>query len=172
MAKQRVISADSTTPEEERTGYVVYVDMDDVLCDYRGAYRSAKREHPEVDFPQSIPGFFENLRPINGAVEAVRSLQQSFDVYVLTAPSTRNPRSYMEKRIWIEEHFDYQFTKKLILCANKGLLKGRWLIDDNVTGKGQDTFEGEVIHFGSTQYPDWLAVLDYIAPQRHGQDDR
>ncbi|MCH5377167.1 MAG: hypothetical protein JJ992_24660 [Planctomycetes bacterium] len=124
---------------------------------------NSKNNNPDVEFPQSIPGFFERLEPVEGAIDSVRQLQQQFDVYVLSAPSTRNPHSYSEKRIWIEKHFDYPFTKRLILSPNKGLLKGDFLIDDHITGKGQDAFEGEVLHFGSESFPDWRSVIDYLS---------
>lgn len=32
------------------------------------------------------------------------------------------------------------------------------LIDDNVEGKGQNYFQGELIHFGSQEFPDWMSV--------------
>jgi 5'-nucleotidase len=41
-----------------------------------------------------------------------------------------------------------------------GLLKGDFLIDDYITGRGQEYFEGELIHFGSNQYPDRLSVRE------------
>jgi 5'-nucleotidase len=141
---------------------IVYVDMDDVLCAYTTAHARALHAHPDVAFPQSVIGFFQSLDPIDGALSAINELRDLFDVYVLTAPSTRNPHSYSEKRIWIESHFGYSFTKKLILCANKGLLKGDYLIDDHATGKGQDSFEGELIEFGSEAFPDWTTVLTYL----------
>ncbi|WDI42179.1 5' nucleotidase, NT5C type [Bremerella sp. P1] len=136
--------------------------MDDVLCAYTPAHSRALDDQPGVQFPQSVPGFFRSLAPIDGAIASLNELRDLFDVYVLTAPSTRNPHSYSEKRIWIEEHFDYPFTKKLILCPNKGLLKGDYLVDDHVTGKGQDAFEGTLIEFGSNDFPDWHAVLTFL----------
>lgn len=74
----------------------------------------------------------------------------------------KNPHSYMEKRIWVEKHFDYELAQRLILCGNKGLLRGDYLIDDHVKGKGQDSFEGEVIHFGTQKFPDWYSVREYL----------
>ena len=117
---------------------------------------------PDVAFPQGVPGFFQSLDPMDGAISAINELREQFDVYVLTAPSTRNAHSYSEKRIWIEEHFDYPFTKKLILSPNKGLLKGDYLVDDHTAGKGQDSFEGMLIEFGSKAFPDWQTVLTYL----------
>lgn len=141
---------------------IVYVDMDDVLCAYTTAHARALNMNPGVQFPQGVPGFFQSLAPIDGALAAIRELRDLFDVYVLTAPSTRNPYSYFEKRIWIEEHFDYPFTKKLILCPNKGLLKGDYLIDDHTSGKGQDLFDGMLIEFGSKAFPDWTTILTFL----------
>ncbi len=142
---------------------IVYVDMDDVLCQFTVAHSLAVQHNPDIRWPQSVPGFFESLEPIDGAIDAVTQLKERFDVYVLSAPSTRNPHSYTEKRRWIEAHFDYQFTKRLILSSNKGLLKGDYLVDDHVAGKGQESFEGQLVQFGSPEYPDWQAVLQYFA---------
>lgn len=145
---------------------IVHIDMDGVLCDLVGGYRRAREERPDIRYPQSLPGLFESLAPIPGAIDAVNRLRREFDVWVLTAPSTRNPLSYTEKRVWIEKHFDYPFTKKLIISPDKGLVKGDYLIDDFVSGKGQERFEGELIQFGSKRFPDWNAVLQYFDAQR------
>ncbi len=42
---------------------IIYVDMDDTLCDFRAAYNKHRQDHPETTYPQSIPGFFKNLEP-------------------------------------------------------------------------------------------------------------
>jgi 5'-nucleotidase len=136
--------------------------MDDVLCAFTSAHGRALRTSPDVPFPQGTPGFFHSLEPIDGAIEAVNELRELYDVYVLTAPSTRNAHSYSEKRLWIEDHFDYEFTKKLILSPHKGLLKGHYLVDDRTSGKGQESFEGMLIEFGSDSFPDWKAVLEFL----------
>ena len=136
--------------------------MDDVMCDYTRGYRTASRANPELQFPQSALGFFENLKPMDHAIESVYVLRELFDVYVLTAPSPRNPHSYTEKRIWVENHFDYAFAKKLIINPNKGLMKGDFLIDDQIDRHGQELFRGELIHFCSAKYPDWPAVMKYF----------
>ncbi|MCP3924711.1 MAG: hypothetical protein GY714_19215 [Desulfobacterales bacterium] len=139
---------------------IIYIDMDDVLCDYQSGYKYYKLKYPDIKFPQSIKGFFNDLAPVKNGVATVNKMisSEKYNPYILTAPSTRNPHSYMEKRIWIESHFDYNFTKKLIICPNKGLLKGDILIDDIVAGKGQESFEGDLIHFGSPEFPDWSSV--------------
>jgi 5'(3')-deoxyribonucleotidase len=121
---------------------IIYIDMDDVLCDYTTAFNNALKETPGIAFPQSQYGFYANLAPITGA-----------------APSTKNPFSYTEKRVWIEKYFGIEFTEKLIISPNKGLLKGDILIDDLISGRGQENFEGEVMQFGSVSFPDWKTVM-------------
>jgi len=71
---------------------IVYVDMDDVLADFSRAYHNYRRTHPHIAFPQSIPGFFEGLQPIEGAIDSVNRLRGSgtFEVYDL-APVSRTP---------------------------------------------------------------------------------
>ncbi|MFD3396348.1 hypothetical protein ACE41R_05835 [Alteromonas macleodii] len=139
---------------------IVYVDMDDVICDYRKAYNVARQEKPEIVYPQSLYGFFADLEPVEGALDAMKALQQSerHDVYILTAPSIYNPLCYTEKRIWVEKWLGYYFVERLIISPNKALLKGDVLIDDHINGNGQERFEGKLIQFGGSDHPDWSSV--------------
>ena len=83
---------------------IVYIDMDDVLCDFIGNYNKAKQSNPEIEYPQSKKGFLINLPPLKNAVESVEKLKSKYDVYVLTAPSVFNPVCYSEKREWVEKY--------------------------------------------------------------------
>lgn len=143
---------------------IVYIDMDDTLCDYQSGYACHKALHPHIAFPQSQPGLYANLEPMSGAIEAWHWLSQhpGLDVYILTAPSIRNPHCYAEKRLWVEKHLGLDAAYKLIISPNKGLNRGHFLIDDNVSGKGQEDFEGKILHFGSTEFPDWPAVIEFF----------
>ncbi len=129
--------------------------MDDTLCHYQQYIKLLREQHDGTSFPQEKRDFWVQLLPITKAVESVNILRKNgnYDVYILTAPSVRNPRSYMEKRLWVEHHFDYDFCKKLIITPNKGLLRGDYLIDDYINGRGQESFGGELIHFGSDRFP-------------------
>ena len=42
------------------------------------------------------------------------------------------------------------------------LSKGDYLIDNQLNGRGQDKFEGELIHFGSKKFPTWNEVIKYL----------
>ena len=140
----------------------IYVDMDGVLCDYVASLTAAKEKYPQLPFPQSLPGFFLNMAAIDGAIETVNRLRESFDVWALTAPAVQNPLCYTEKRLWIENHFDLDFAHRTIISPNKSLLKGDYLIDDHATGRGQDRFEGQLIHFGTPAFSNWNMVSDYF----------
>lgn len=137
----------------------LYVDMDGVLCDFVGAFK--REQSDKVKFPQSRWGFFTNLEPIPNSIYILIQLMNEFDVWVLTRPSYMNPLCYTEKRIWIEKYFGLEFCQKLIICSDKSLVKGDFLIDDSI-GDGQLDFEGELIRFGSDNFKDWFDVYDYL----------
>lgn len=143
---------------------IVYIDMDGVLTDYSNFYRQKLSELPSMPYPQSQFGFFSSIPTIPNAVESVKTLidDDLIDPYILTAPSIRNPMCYAEKRIWVENHFGLPFTDRLIITRHKNLLRGNVLIDDQVTGRGQDRFDGLLIQFGSSKYPCWQTVIERL----------
>ncbi|NQZ87417.1 MAG: hypothetical protein HRT54_07525 [Colwellia sp.] len=104
--------------------------------------------------------FFTHLDPILGDIESFSLLLASpnFDPYILMAPSIENPLCYTEKRLWVEECLGLEVTNKLIICSNKGGLRGDILVDDWTHGRGQENFIGEIIKFGSTSRPSWQEV--------------
>lgn len=137
----------------------IYVDMDDTLCDFRGAYQRDRYGKYCTAFPQSQHNFFRTLQPINGAVHLVKAIAElGYDVWILTRPSTINRLCYTEKADWVFEHLGQEWVDKLILCPDKSLLKGDLLIDD-VSWPG---FEGKQILFGSTEFPHWNDVYEAV----------
>ena len=141
----------SVTPERKR----VYVDMDGVLCDYWKRFYELQNEY--IKLPQTTYGFYTSLEPIPGAIESFRWLEERYDVYILTRPSYQNPLCYTEKRVWVEKHFGLETTKKLIICWDKELLRGDYLIDDH-----DYRFDGELIRFGTDEFRDWEKVKEYL----------
>lgn len=142
----------------------VYVDMDGVLCDYWKRFYELQNGY--IKLPQTTYGFYTSLEPIEGAIETYKWLEEHFDVWILTRPSYQNPLCYTEKRVWVEENLGIKAAQRTIICWNKGLLKGDYLIDDTLIEKLmeddpdfelQTTFEGEFMHFG-TDYKDWKSV--------------
>ncbi|MEQ9008854.1 MAG: hypothetical protein RLP12_13280, partial [Ekhidna sp.] len=101
--------------------------------------------------------------PIQGAIVTIKEIEEyGYDIYILSCPSPLNPHSYTEKRIWIEEHLGTDYIEKLILTMNKGLVKGDYLVDDWTEGRGQENFEGELLHYGSVKFPNWNTISDYL----------
>ena len=137
--------------------------MDDTICNYSDLMGEYKIKYPDVEFPQSKFGFFSRLKPIEGALDAILKLEQNYEVYILTRPSIKNIHSYSEKAEWVERYLGEHYLEKLILCPNKSLVKGDFLIDD-YDMNGQRQFEGEFIHFKTEKFPDWEFVLKYLIP--------
>lgn len=139
---------------------IIYIDMDDTACDYREAWNAARNRCPEMAYPQCQYGFYTGLKEKKGFYKFWNLMDSKYDLWFLTAPSIKNPLSYTEKRVWVGDH-GYP-PEKLIICPNKGLLRGEYLIDDNKTGKGQDQFQGRLIHFGSEEFPNWKSITDFF----------
>ena len=140
-----------------------FVDMDGVLCDFFGAFKDVRRKDPNFKFPQSRIGFFKNLEPMPDAIESFNKLKEHYDVWILTRPSFKNINCFNEKAEWVLEHLGFDVLEKTIMCGDKSLVKGDYLIDDNGQN-GQPEFEGEWIEFASESFPDWTAVIDYLIP--------
>ena len=137
--------------------------MDNTLCDYSGKVEEIRnKSSTPLSYPQSRYGFFTSLDPLPRAIEAYKKLENHFEVYILTAPSYKNPLCYTEKRVWVEQHLDLETTQNLIICKRKGLLKGDYLIDDFEYPE----FEGQQIRIGQAPFKTWQNVLDYLLPDR------
>jgi 5'-nucleotidase len=139
----------------------LYIDLDDTLCKYSEALKRARQTKP-INYPQAEARFFENLKPMHEAIRFyLDKLNELYDVWILTAPSIMNPLSYTEKRIWVEENLGMSWCEKLIICPDKSLVKGDYLVDDT-GGKGQEEFEGEWIKYGSDEFKYWPIVYNYL----------
>lgn len=142
----------------------LYIDLDDTILDFLGKKEYLQNE-VGMTFPQASYRFFEDLEPLPNAIKVVKELIDSpnFEVRFATAPSIYNPMSYTEKRMSIEKHFGFEHVDKLFILTEKDRLDKTQqglpciLIDDIKEGYGQERFENK-IHFGSSEYPDWLAV--------------
>ena len=137
---------------------ILYYDMDDTICNFTEASDRAKLLNPDQKFPQSQWGFFLGLKEIDRAIESISILGEKYDIWILTRPSTKNINCYSEKAKWVLDHLGQEMVDKLILCPNKALLKGDYLVDDKIW----EDFEGEQIHFGSDLFPDWTSVINYL----------
>jgi len=141
---------------------IILVDQDDVLADFALAFQKEwiKRypgriivpleemlsfyvfeNYPEeykediIDIYKS-EGFYKNLQPIEGGLDAVKYLAKKNDVFICTSPMDTSRYCASEKYDWITHHLGKEWTRKLILTKDKTLVYGDILIDDkpSVTG--------------------------------------
>lgn len=145
---------------------IVYVDMDGVVADFdRG-----KMEHPlgsvspYIGRPDKLPNIYKDLHPIKDSIESVNKIlnDSRYDLFFLSTAPWDNPDAWTHKRLWIEKYFEEKkIRKKLILCSQKQLLIGDYLIDDRKFN-GASQFRGKWIHFGGNEFPDWKKVLEFL----------
>ena len=89
------------------------------------------------------------MKPIEGAIEAVRSLiGMGFDVWVATKPPTGIAYAYRDKAQWIFDHLP-ELKRKIIVTHDKGLLgdKEDYLCDDRPHKANCQQFKGMLIPF-------------------------
>lgn len=142
---------------------IVYVDMDSVLVDFEHGIKQLSEEtfNEYKNDLDEVSGFFRDLPPIDGAIEAFHKLSAQYDVYILSTAPWRNPSAWIDKLLWVKKHLPEVAHKRLILSHNKHLNRGDYLIDDR-KANGVAEFEGEHIHFGEEPFPNWDAVLAYL----------
>lgn len=136
----------------------ILFDLDDTVAHFRRRFDALRAEHyplltgiPELDkhasfnlwqgrTPDEITaidalmnhtGFYRDLEPYEGAVDAVHeTISMGHDVFFLSAPWVTNPTGASDKYAWVEEHFGIDLAKKLILSRDKTIVAGDILFDD------------------------------------------
>lgn len=142
---------------------ILYIDMDNVLVDFRSAFSRLRPEQMK-DFANhldDIPGIFALMDPMPCALESYDELARMFDVYILSTSPWGNPSAWTDKLLWVQRHLGEMANRRLILTHHKNLNRGDFLIDDRLKW-GADQFQGEHIHFGTPKFPDWPTVVDYL----------
>ena len=145
----------------------LYFDMDNVLVDFSTGIAKlsddVKAEY-EGRFDE-VPGIFSLMEPMTGAIEAVNSLKDKYDVYILSTAPWLNPSAWSDKLIWVQKYFgkgkENPFYKRLIISHNKHLNNGDILSDDRPNNGAKD-FNGEWICFGSSEFPNWESIVTYL----------
>jgi 5'(3')-deoxyribonucleotidase len=136
----------------------IAVDMDEVIADYFGEqvarYESwsgaavdisateGKRlgecvppEHREfVSRLPRTPGFFANLKMIEGSRDALELLSQYSQIYIVSA-ATEYPNSLCEKFDWLAANFPFINWRQIVLCGDKSIIRAEYMIDDNIHEK-------------------------------------
>lgn len=77
------------------------------------------------------PGFFLGLKPLPGAITAVKALlADGHEVVVATTPCS--PHSASEKIQWFAKHFPFLDQKNIFIGHKKYMIQGDVLVDDGL----------------------------------------
>ena len=90
--------------------------------------------------------FFRTVPLMEGAVEAVRKLMETYDVYIASA-AMEFPNSLPEKYDCLQEHFPFIGWRHIIFCGDKSIINTDYLIDDHC--KNLDVCKGKAILFSA-----------------------
>ena len=135
--------------------------MDGVISDFDKEHKRLEKESGNAIHRPDLVVDFRVLDIVDGAGEALRRLNQDFDVFIATTPPWSRPDVWTHKREWIEEHFSW-LKRKLIFTHRKDLLIGDILIDDS-RWRGQPDFKGEWYWFNQDwDTRNWKACLEWI----------
>lgn len=146
---------------------ILHIDMDDTIADFKGHPAFDGRPVDSVNVSHMFePGFFRDLKPVAGALVAVRALiRMGFDVQILTQPVAESPHCYAEKVQWIAMWFP-ELVGKINMTQDKGLVRGHFLVDDN-REKWENKFQahgGKFVHFRYDQNheKEWERILQFF----------
>lgn len=152
----------------------LFFDMDGVLVDFQSGIdklsEEVKKEYEgRLD---EVPGIFSLMDPMPGAIEAVNTLKEHYDMYILSTAPWKNITAYSDKLAWLTKHFGDRFKKRVVITHCKNLCDGDYLVDDRAKN-GASEFPGEWVQFGSERYPDWEEVTRYLISETllHDEDD-
>ncbi len=112
-------------------------------------------------------GFFRDLKPIEGAIDAVKTLQTKYEIYIVSA-AMEFPNSLEDKYYWLQDYFPFITWKNVIFCGEK-IVNCDIMIDDRI--KNFIDFEGRALLFSSPhnqliegyeRVNNWSEVLDKL----------
>lgn len=152
----------------------ILVDMDGVIVDFEKRFfdrwRFLHPEKPYIDlrtrtlfyikdeYPkeyrefvkaiQEEQGFFENMEPIPGGIEALHEMkEQGHQVFICTSPLTKYENCVGEKFAWVDKHLGRKWVPRVVLTSDKTIVQGDVLIDDRP----------EIV--GVEKHPAWEHIL-------------
>ena len=172
---------------QQRRKLRVLVDMDGVLCEFDQHFLDTfKKLHPGQPFVPieerhhfylskdyrkyyqekakdmcisiiDSEGFYGNLAPIPGGVEALKEMasMEGVEVFLCSSPQITSQYSAQEKLNWIREYMGAEWMERLVLSTDKTIVKGDILIDD------KDTITG------AEDPPTWDHILFTSCHNRH-----
>ncbi len=92
--------------QEQNQKKIVYVDMDNVLVDFRHGIECLNEEDRkkyEGNYDE-CPNIFSLMPPLPDALESYRLLAQNFDTYILSTSPWKNPSAWIHKVEWVQKY--------------------------------------------------------------------
>jgi 5'-nucleotidase len=91
-------------------------------------------------------GFFRNLPVMKDSVRVIKEMNQRYHVYIVSA-AMEFPNSLKDKLDWLQDHFPFLTWRQVVLCGDKKLIQGDYMIDDHV--RNLEHFNGKKYLFTS-----------------------
>lgn len=97
--------------------------------------------------------FFASIRPLYGAIDAVKWLMDRHDVFFLSAPMLGNEFCIEEKKESLQKHFGKEYADSAIFTHRKFTVDANYLIDDrwDIKDSGREPKD--------TNLPSWKHIL-------------
>ena len=76
-------------------------------------------------------GFFRNLPVMEDSVDVLKEMNGKYEIFIVSA-ATEFPNSLKDKLDWLLEHFPFFTWRQLVLCGDKRMITGDYMIDDHV----------------------------------------
>lgn len=132
----------------------IAIDMDEVLADtaahqmawyerdfgpgptaeqLRGAHLSSLVPHAHrarIVEHLHDPTFFRHIPPVSGAVDAVVTLSERYEIFVASA-AMEHPVSFAAKFAWLREFLPMIPPARCVFCGDKSIIGADYLIDDS-----------------------------------------
>lgn len=163
---------------------VILIDMDGVQADWQGMFdklistymphvplitdESLNQYYAQDLYPEEhqmeirklmmTPGFYRDLKPIEGSIETIKKLAEKYTVFFCTAPLDGHETCASEKIEWVREHYGDEFANCIVITRDKTIVRGDILIDDkpDITGFA---------------VPEWKQII-FDAPYNKGMHPR
>jgi 5'-nucleotidase len=74
-------------------------------------------------------GFFADLAVIQGSQHALELLSSRFDVFI-TSAAMEVPFCFDDKFRWLQKHFPFIPTERIVFCGDKEIVNAEYLVDD------------------------------------------
>lgn len=90
--------------------------------------------------------FFADIPVMPGSVDVVRELTERYEVFITTA-AMDVPCSFHAKFHWLQRHFPFIPTSRIVFCGDKSIIATDYMIDDNT--RHLRSFRGEAILYSA-----------------------